>query len=224
MEGRCFDKGLAFIVEGSTEKVFYIEYLLHLCEEKSLQLGKVKESQEDMYAIYSKETAHTLVMFNSVGSITQMANSATWFQRACHNKYPHVPWTVFLCYDTDEYNSEITKFYEGDWLMLRNSISSQAERIIDLAAKADIEDILLCDLAGVLTFLGLPEKTPIPDGNKGKTKLKKLFRKAATNNAYHSGERARNLIRSLDMDIIRAIAPVPLKEIDRALGFVDVTF
>ena len=31
-------------------------------------------SQEDMYAIYSKETAHTLVMFNSVDSVAQMTN------------------------------------------------------------------------------------------------------------------------------------------------------
>lgn len=213
----CFDKGLAFIVEGSTEKVFYLEYLRRLCEARSLRLGKVVDSQEDMYAIYSKDAAHTLVMFNSVDSVTQMTNSATWFRRACCSEYPDVPWTVFLCYDTDEYNSEITKFYEGDWLMLRNSISKQAARIIDLAAEADIEDVLLCDYFGVLAFLGLPKKTPVPEGNKGKTKLKKLYRKVAINNAYHSGERARDLIRALDMETLKASAPIPLGEIDDAL-------
>ena len=34
---------------------------------------------------------------------------------------------------------------------------------------------MLCDLPGVLSFLGLPPETEMPPGNKGKTKLKKLY-------------------------------------------------
>ena len=83
--------------------------------------------------------------------------------------------------------------------------------------KADIEDVMLCDLPGVLSFLGLPPETEMPPGNKGKTKLKKLYRKVAPNKAYHSGERAKDLISHLDMAEIRASAPVPLGEIDRAV-------
>ena len=49
---------------------------------------------------------------------------------------------------------------------------------------------MLCDLPGVLSFLGLPPETEMPPGNKGKTKLEKLYRKVAPNKAYHSGERA----------------------------------
>lgn len=49
---------------------------------------------------------------------------------------------------------------------------------------------MLCDLPGVLSFLGLPPETEMPPGNKGKMKLKKLYRKVAPNKAYHSGERA----------------------------------
>lgn len=59
------------------------------------------------------------------------------------------------------------------------NISSTAQRVVDLAAKADIEDVMLCDLPGVLSFLGLPPETEMPPGNKGKTKLKKLYRKVA---------------------------------------------
>ena len=66
-------------------------------------------------------------------------------------------------------------------------------------AKADIEDVMLCDLPGVLSFLGLPPETEMPPGNKGKTKLKKLYRKVAPNKAYHSGECAKDLISHLDM-------------------------
>lgn len=64
-----------------------------------------------------------------------------------------------------------------------------------------------CDLPGVLSFLGLPPETEMPPGNKGKTKLKKLYRKVAPNKAYHSGERAKDLISHLDM-AIRASAHV----------------
>lgn len=88
------------------------------------------------------------------------------------------------------------------------NISSTAQRVVDLAAKADIEDVMLCDLPGVLSFLGLPPETEMPPGNKGKTKLKKLYRKVAPNKAYHSSERAKDLISHLDMAEIRASAPV----------------
>ena len=67
---------------------------------------------------------------------------------------------------------------------------------------------MLCDLPGVLSFLGLPPETEMPPGNKGKTKLKKLYRKVAPNKAYHSGERAKDLISHLDTAEIRASAPV----------------
>lgn len=202
--------GLAFIVEGATEKVFYLEYLSQLCAAKGL------DTQEDRYAITSAD-GERVIMMASVNSVSQMTNSATWFDRACVGENPEIAWTVFLCYDTDEYNSDITKFHEGDWTMLRESISPTAQKVVDLAAEADIEDVMLCDAPGILSFLGLPAETEMPPDNKGKTKLKKLYRKAAPNRAYHSGERAKSLISHLDMAKIRASAPIPLEEIDRAI-------
>ena len=213
-EATC--KGLAFIVEGATEKVFYLEYIAQLCEERGLTMKKVLESQEDCYEITANDSGK-LVMMTCMNSVSQMTNSATWFQRACVEKHPSVDWTVFLCYDTDEYNSDITKFHEGDWLRLRKSIEAQASKIVDIAAEADIEDVMLCDLHGVLSFLGLPATTEIPQGNKGKAKLKKLYRMAAIERAYHSGERAKNLIASLNMATIRDAATIPLEEIDLAI-------
>ena len=101
--------------------------------------------------------------------------------------------------------------------MLRESIAPSAQKVVDMAAEADIEDVMLCDLTGVLSFLGLPQQKKIPPGNKGKTKLKKLYRMVAPNRAYHSGERAKDLISHLDMTGIRASAPIPLEEIDKAV-------
>lgn len=209
-------RGLAFIVEGATEKVFYLEYLSQLREAKGFALRKDLETQEDRYAITSAGDKK-VVMMVSVNSVSQMTNSATWFNRTCVGENPEVAWTVFLCYDIDEYNSDITKFHEGDWAMLRESIAPSARKIVDMAAEADIEDVILCDLPSVLSFLGLPPETEVPPGNKGKTKLKKLYRKVAPNKAYHSGERAKDLISHLDMAEVRASAPVPLGEIDRAV-------
>lgn len=209
-------RGLAFIVEGATEKVFYLEYLSKLCKAKGLALKKDFETQEDRYVITSVDD-EKVVMMASVNSVSQMTNSATWFDRSCVGENPEVAWTVFLCYDTDEYNSDITKFHEGDWAMLHESIEPKAIKVVDLAAEADIEDVMLCDLTGVLTFLGLPPETEMPPGNKGKTKLKKLYRKVASNKAYHSGERAKDLISRLNMAEIRKSAPVALEEIDKAI-------
>lgn len=68
-----------------------------------------------------------------------------------------------------------------------------------MATKADIAHVMLCDLPGVLSFLGLPPEMGMPPGNKGKTRLKKPYRKVAPNKAYHSGERVNGLISHLDM-------------------------
>lgn len=134
-------------------------------------------------------TKHDEAAYYSAG---QTHRSIRLFDRACVGENPETAWTVFLRYDTDEYNSDITKFHEGDWGML-------------------------CDLPGVLSFLGLPSETEMPPGNRGKTKLKKLYRKVAPNMAYHSGECAKGSISHLDMAEIRTSAPVPLGEIDRAV-------
>lgn len=209
--------GLAFIVEGATEKVFYLEYLSQFCQSNGFVLEKDMDTQEDSYRIASCADGEKLVMMASVNSISQMTNSATWFHRACADEYPSIVWTVFLCYDTDEYDSDITKFFEGDWARLRSSIEPSAGKVIDMAAKADIEDVMLCDPQGVLSFLGLPPDTKIPSGSKGKIKLRKLYRMAASNKAYHSGERAKALVAALDMSTIKAAAPIPLKEIDEAV-------
>lgn len=150
-------------------------------------------------------------------SACQTHRSIRLFDRTCIGENPETAWTVFLRYDTDEYDSDITKFLEGDWAMLRESISPAAQKVVDLAAEAGIEDVMLCDLPGVLSFLGLPPETEMPPGNKGKTELKKLYRKAAPNKAHHSGERAKGLGSHLDMTEIRTSAPVPLGEIDRAV-------
>lgn len=213
----CCSKGLVFIVESDTEKVFYLEYLTWLCDKLEYSIEKDEVSQEDLHII-NTSSGQVVVMFWSSNSVSNIVRGSIWFKHACVEGYPNISWTVFLCYDTDEYDAPISKFHEGDWASLCYDIERDSVSVVDMAAEADIEDIMLCDLESVLTYLGLPADTEIPPGNKGKTKLKKLYRMVAKNNTYHSGSRARPLIRALDMDVLRRCAPVPLKKIDEALG------
>lgn len=219
VNGVRFSCGIAFIMEGVTEKVFYRAYARHVAAK--LRLPCEEEIVSDTPALVIGDSGGSaLLLFHSVGSVDQMPNAGSWFTRVCSDGWPTVPWHVLLCYDTDSYNSDITKFHEGDWLQLRKAIELEASSIADLAAEADIEDLMLCDYEGVCSFLGLPACTPIPHGKKGKRKMAKLHRLVAPNVAYHAGGKARPLIEALDMDRIAQHAPkgVDLMRINELLG------
>ena len=203
--GDCFEKGIAFISEGDTEKVFYLALMNHLCkkyEGASIQKQIDPNSGEIFYTLRNANR-NVLIKFNVVGTISQITNSGSWFEKRCYAQHKGLPWTVFLCYDTDNYTPNISKFYEDDWKELRKTISKRKScSIIDLAAQADIEDIMLVDADGVFRFLDM-SPIEIPSGSKGK------------GHAYHEGVRAEALINALDFDKIISNSPVPLCEIQK---------
>lgn len=209
MEKRVL-RGAAFILEGDTEKIFYLALLEYLCKKHSgwrLEKEFDPKTGEVRYFLESEEE-RTLIKLFVVGTISQLTNSAQWFEKSCHKGFPSVKWTVFLCYDTDSYTSPITKFYEGDWEELRKSLSrSRAERIVDLAAQADIEDIMLLDSDSVFRFLNM-EPCEIPTGAKGKRRMKKLFRMKGSGVAYHEGTRASALIHALNFNALIERSPL----------------
>lgn len=96
-------------------------------------------------------------------------------------------------------------------------IDEAAESVTDLAASADIEDIMLCNLEDVLVFLNLPADAPLPKGRMGKVRMKRLFRMVAVNHPYHEAEKARPLIQALDMGKIAERAPLPLSKFESTL-------
>lgn len=198
--------GIAIIAEGETEAVFYEEFLRWACD----SLGR-NCSDIDVLDYRVDGSRGTLVRIHVVGSVSQMTNSETWFYRSCRDKYPELEWTALLAYDTDGYNAPVSKFHEGDWLRLRHEVG-KAATVIDLAAVADIEDIMLCDYIGVMKYLSLPLDTPVPCGGKGKSKMKKLFKKKEAFTHYHEGERARPLIQALDFNVLMDRSPIPLRE------------
>ena len=187
-----FSKGIAFIVEGDTEKEFYLSLLAFLCQKHSA----------------------ILVKFNVVGTITQIPHSGKWFNTQCVDKYGNKHgWVVFLCYDTDDYKNDISKFYKGDWATLR-TLLKKATAIIDIAAATDIEDIMLQDLAGICRYLGCGIPSGI-HGRKGKVKIKNIFRD--NGQTYHEGKRARKLIDTLNMQKIIDSEIVPLLTIEHII-------
>ena len=220
-----YNKGIAFIAEGDTECQFYDALLKHYC--KKHQDCSLSEEQDpanfETYYTLTGPFGIKIIRMNSVGTITQMHNSASWFNNICALKGDRYPWTVFLCYDTDEYNANITKFYQDDWQTFRARIAKRrAKRIIDLAADADIEDLMLLDLHGISRYM--ERKTDltqddIPKGRKGSARLKQLFIQqralGETKMYYHKGDRARALIDCLDMDVICAGNLLQLDMIER---------
>ncbi len=214
-----FSKALAFILEGPTEKIFYLQMIDFFCRSHpgSKLQKNIDDNSGEIYYTVSTEKESVLIKLNVVGTVSQMTNSAAWFFNRCIGMHKYVDWSVFLCYDTDSYQDNVSKFYEGDWKRLRNNIErSHCRKIVDLAAKADIEDTMLLDSYSIFRYLEM-EPVAIPLANKGKTKMKKIFRLKGQGVAYHEGERAFDLIRSLNMQTIIDNSPIPFAEIEKSI-------
>lgn len=98
---------------------------------------------------------------------------------------------------------------------MKRSIRQKGVKIYDFASCADIEDLFLLDFGGVCKFLGLPSATKMPSGNKGKSKIKKLFRLAGS--YYHPGERAEDLIKALDMRTVVQKSSLPFQKLENII-------
>lgn len=213
-----YTSGVAFILEGDTEKVFYYTLLCYFASKhpgSKVNKHMNPNSGEIFYSV-STDDKNVLIKFNVVGTISQITNSGSWFQNRCYGENKKLKWTAFLCYDTDSYNNDIGKFYDGDWKELRKSIEKNRNcTVIDFAAQADIEDIMLLDLDSIFNYLDM-SPLPIPSGKKGKRKMKKLFRLKGNGFAYHEGNRAKDLIESLDFEKIISLSPIHFRDIEKS--------
>lgn len=213
-----FIRGIAFIVEGATEKVFYRNFLQWLADNnENCSFNKIDNPDigEIAFEWLSGEES-ILIKFNVVGTVTQVVHSGKWFTNTCAKKYK-IPWQVFLCYDTDSPDKDISKFYEGDWKLLRDELKkSKAKEIIDLAASADIEDVMLVDIESICKYLGITAPKELK-GRKGKAKMKALYRSCG--NTYHEGDKAENMIKSLDFQKIIKEGPIDLKKLENNIKY-----
>ena len=210
----AYNEGWAIIHEGSTEKVFYLCLLEFLCKKYGATIKKetLDDGLEIIYVLEMSSRKYLIKTYDA-GSLTNMPKTSKWFEEECAKKHlKRAIWTVFLCYDTDAYKYEVSPYYEGDWKDLRDKIGKVKE-IIDLAAAADIEDVLLVDFEGVCKYIGMEKlDRGILKGRKGSSKMKALFR--AYGKTYHKGERAQSLIEGLDLQKIIDSNILPLKQIE----------
>lgn len=214
-----FNSGIALVFEGDTEKVFYLALINHFVKKHpGAELEKNSDEKTgEIFYVLSSANKKTLIKMNVVGAVSQITNSGKWVTNRCYKCYNGIKWTVFLCYDMDSYDADITKFQKGDWAKLKKSLKKGHKvDVYDMAANADIEDIMLLDADSVFSFLDL-EPCALSFGRKGKAKMKKLFRMKGNGYTYHEGERAEPLINSLDLDKIIANAPLPFSILESEL-------
>jgi hypothetical protein len=208
-------RGVAFIFEGSTERCFYYSMLEHYLSKHGdyTVTKKFDRNANEYFFVLSNNERAVIVRGFTVGTvISHTLAPANWFKNVCKQQHKQIDWTAFLCYDTETHNRDVSQFFEGDWKELRKSISkNKRTTIIDLAASADIEDIMLLDMGGVCGYLGIPQ-CPIPAGRKGKSKIKRIFRDVGS--CYHEGDRAKPLIDHLNKDIIISKSTIPFDLID----------
>lgn len=91
-----YAKGLAFVVEGPTERVFYHEYLQWCCSKNP---GATMEQLPNKDFVIRAKDGDVLVKFNVKGSVSSVPNAMSWVRSTC--LLADIPWTVVLCYDTD---------------------------------------------------------------------------------------------------------------------------
>ncbi len=150
-----------------------------------------------------------LVKFNVMGSVSSIPKATAWIRSTCRMT-ALTPWTVVLCYDTDGDSS--LSLNTRAWQRFRQDLKQMELPVVDLAADADIEDVMLADIGNVRKYLGLGDDVA-PRGKKGKSKLNSLFKAADVTRPYHEGEKSRDLIRHLDFAAIEAEAPIELKKL-----------
>lgn len=207
-------KGIAFVCEGETEEIFYRAFIDYYCgnfaniDSYCIKYNDIGEE----YVCITTQKQEVIVKFNCVSTISQMTNAQHWVKNECINETPDISWSIYLCYDTDSYNNDITQFYEGEWAKLRESIQEFSEKItiVDLAAQAEIEDIMLIDTASIANYLGV-DSISVPTSSKGKGKMKEIFRE--NGKIYHEGYRANKLINSLNFDYICNNSPIDLNRV-----------
>ena len=78
-----YTEGIALIVEGATEKVFYSELIRLRALVHGATVERASDGDGTNFSVTRQDGSSELVKINNVGTVTQMTNSAEWFLRAC---------------------------------------------------------------------------------------------------------------------------------------------
>ena len=125
--------------------------------------------------------------------------------------------TVCCSYDTDIF--EVKQPQIVKWDTISKSIKRMGiDEFIRLGVRSAIEDWIIDDLQGVCDFLRLKQVPSSLKGTNGYQKLMDLYRKARK--TYKKGYETKELIKKLDMSVIRNKRHDVLAPLEDALGVV----
>lgn len=202
--------------EGDTEVVFYETYLKRLADRQDDLFWRDAGDDERCWYAYGtdggSQSKARAIYLRSMGSIGDMPKAAVLIDKVSRLHGKSRPKTMFLCHDTD--GKDPRRFYERDWNRMRRAFRDRNVRVVDLQADGDIEAEMLLDLPDIFGFLGISSDMDSVE-LKGKKRMKSLFRTAGLN--YREGYRARPLIESLDMEVIRSKSNMPLCDLESAV-------
>lgn len=84
----AYTRGIAFIMEGTTEKVFYQAFLKWIAESNSCTFLRGESIDKgDIYFEWVTATEKVLIKFNVVGTVTQVSHSGKWFSTKCSKEH-----------------------------------------------------------------------------------------------------------------------------------------
>lgn len=82
-----FTEGIAFIMEGKTEKVFYKCFLDHISTSNvNIKFDKEFSDDSEIYYTWSSPSKKIIIKIFVVGTISQITHSASWFANKCSKK------------------------------------------------------------------------------------------------------------------------------------------
>lgn len=173
---------IVIYTEGDTDDEFY-KYLLEYMR------SKIKLCRYNVKKIER-------ICIKGIGNFQKKLVNKFKYDIYLNEKYENYKKIVFLCYDMDVFE------YSKNPPINRNKIEKDlkavgVQKVIHIKAHKSIEDILLCDIEGILSFLKIKaSKNELPTGN-GFKKMKFLFKKA--NRTYFKGKNVEGLLKRLDI-------------------------
>ncbi len=118
-----FTKGFAFIVEGETEKVFYISFLEYIVASASdIEFVKMVGEDGETYFIYTSPNKKIIIKFFVVGTISQITNSGSWFENKCSKKMKMLYRSCGLTYHEGERALSLIQALDFEQIMEKGPI------------------------------------------------------------------------------------------------------
>jgi len=126
---------------------------------------------------------------------------------------------VCCSYDTDVF--EVKNPLLVNWSAIGKSIKRMGiGSFIRIGVKSSIEDWILDDVVGICRFLNVKDVPKSLKGTDGNAKLSDLYSKAKRD--YQKGYATQELIRSLDMGVIRSKRSAILKSLEHSIGLKEL--